>query len=307
MTRLETQPATVPSGAPDAMASGGAERYLYAVIPSGTRPAGQPLEDQRSGRVEGAGPAADGGGFGAGVELVTAGRLCAVVGPVPPSAVEVAALFDEEGGAPNAEPALEALEAAVRDHERVVERVLARVRTVLPVRFGTVLGSTDAVRDVLQRREHELAACLEGLEGRREWGLKVQWEAAAAAEAARTLVTAPDSGSPEVAGPGTLFFVAKRLERAMADALREAAAGVAWEIDEAVRPLGVLQARRAVPEKGTGEDICVFDGSLLVALEEEQRLSEALESVLTRHRGLSASLSGPWPPYSFAGPVPLDA
>lgn len=66
-------------------------------------------------------------------------------------------------------------------HQRVVERVMQRT-TVLPVRFGTVLGDHAEVEAVLQQGAHRLERALEAIEGKVEIEVAATWELARALE-----------------------------------------------------------------------------------------------------------------------------
>lgn len=281
------------------LVGGGTERYLYAVVPAGTVPSpgalGSVVDD-------------------AGIDLVTEDGLAAVVGPVPQSTAAVAASFGrdsvdrpEHDDAGNAERTLAVLESAVRDHERVVEQILAHATSMVPFRFGTVLASTGAVRDLLRDHAEELGACLAALRGRREWGLVVEWEGEAALQAAQARANVTGGPEAETAGPGHRFFAAKRSERAMADALRACCADLAGELEDALGTVAAALRLRHGADRREGPKVCVLVASVLVAEADDERFSAALESLLGLRHGLSATMSGPWPPYSFVGPLPMEA
>jgi len=59
-------------------------------------------------------------------------------------------------------------------HTRVLEEVMQEF-TILPVRFGTVAPSAEAVQRVLKRRSSEFHDLLVEMEGRVELGLKAFW------------------------------------------------------------------------------------------------------------------------------------
>ncbi|MEO6088847.1 MAG: GvpL/GvpF family gas vesicle protein, partial [Umezawaea sp.] len=71
------------------------------------------------------------------------------------------------------------LVAFVQEHDRVVRAVFER-EPVLPLRFGTILGSVEDARHLLSTRHGEVASWLERVEGRREWGVRVRAAAAPA-------------------------------------------------------------------------------------------------------------------------------
>jgi hypothetical protein len=59
-------------------------------------------------------------------------------------------------------------------HTRVLEEAMGEF-TILPVRFGTVAPSAEAVQEVLKQRSREFHALLAEMEGRVELGLKAFW------------------------------------------------------------------------------------------------------------------------------------
>lgn len=260
------------------------ERYLYAIAAARTD-----LVSGSLGRRE----------VESGVEILTEEGLCAVVGPVPESMAAAGSVAGDEREPQTAHAALDALESAVRDHEHVVEQVLANTRSMLPIRFGTVLPSRDAVRKLLAQHKKELEALLDALAGRREWGLTVYWEADLAMEAARARVVPPGGADAADSGPGHRYFASKRAERAMAGAVRDLCGDVARELHDHLQRIGVVKVGRRADREPGGQSLCVIDAVVLVGLEDEERFLTAVESALRPRRGLSASLSGPWPPYSF--------
>lgn len=62
-------------------------------------------------------------------------------------------------------------------HQRVIEEVMKKGYDVLPVRFGTVAESAEAVREkILRAKKKELLETLKIVEGKVELGLRALWE-----------------------------------------------------------------------------------------------------------------------------------
>jgi len=61
------------------------------------------------------------------------------------------------------------------DHEKAIEEVMRQGHTVLPVRFGTVAGSAQEIRDVLRKRYREFKDLLRGMDNKVELGIKGLW------------------------------------------------------------------------------------------------------------------------------------
>lgn len=60
-------------------------------------------------------------------------------------------------------------------HEKAIEKVMSEGNTVLPVRFGTVAGSAQEVRDILRRRDREFKDLLHDMDNKVELGVKALW------------------------------------------------------------------------------------------------------------------------------------
>ena len=60
-------------------------------------------------------------------------------------------------------------------HEKAIEKVMSEGNTVLPVRFGTVAGSAQEVRDVLRKRDREFKDLLHDMDNKVELGVKALW------------------------------------------------------------------------------------------------------------------------------------
>jgi hypothetical protein len=204
----------------------------------------------------------------------------------------VAALVSEVEGDSLAAP------REVRAHWGVLQRASADA-TVLPVRFGTVLESDDAVRrQLLAPNAERLAARLDELEGRLQLSVKGDYDeeqmlrdvvssTPAIAELRRRLQTLPgDAG----------YYESIRLGEAVAvevDRRREEYTGLALD---RLAPLATA-ARR---EELGGVD-AAFNLSFLVerdSIDDFSRAVGALEKELEGRVGIR--YVGPLPPYSFA-------
>jgi hypothetical protein len=116
------------------------ELYLYALVP---------VEVQETfGAI---------GLFGAEVQLMPAGRLAAVVSPVP-------------GGTTKVRPERRNLTA----HQAVVSRLTGREYPVLPVAFGTISPEPAALRDLLLKHEGDLLEQMEKVGGAVEMEVKAE-------------------------------------------------------------------------------------------------------------------------------------
>lgn len=249
-------------------------RYLYAVVPAADATSREQLL--------------------AGLEVVHLGDLCAVVGPVP---MQLARSSDAVS--------MDVLEAAVRDHERTVEHLLGWATSLVPFRFGTVLTSRAAVSELLHRQAPALHRNLQKLEGRCEWGVAVFWGERDALDAARQHMGGAEA-EPGSEGPGHRYLMMRRRERCLAQSLTAACERVSGQIEAVLDPIAELRRRFGLGEATRQRDdveggrvVSVLAAAALASRADEPQLTAALDAVLRRYQGLRASLSGPWPPYSF--------
>jgi hypothetical protein len=154
-------------------------------------------------------------------------------------------------------------EESLRAHDEVVA-TLMKEGAVLPMRFGTVAQSEEDVRELLARRGEELRGQLAHVRGRVELGVR------AAAEQA-----------PVVPTTGGEFMRAKAERRAAAK--RQVA-----ELDAAIEQLTVDRVVHLIPRDDTA-----FTASYLV--------DESDAEAFTARASGYATVTGPWPPYSFSG------
>lgn len=184
-------------------------------------------------------------------------------------------------------------------HESVVE-ALRRHAPGLPVRFGTVLASDQAVARALAERHDVLTADLERLGDKVELGLTVLWDdpggGAGAVGGDHGLTGgSPGSGSP---GPGARYLQALLAASRREEAELSAAEAVARQLDRTLgayaieRRCGLPRARRMVTRS-----------TYLLQPSQVPRFQGAFEALRGEHRGLRFLLSGPWPPYSFVTPA----
>lgn len=221
---------------------------------------------------------------GAPVRVLASGRLAAVVSSVDPQQ------FREESLRRNLEN-LPWLTATARAHHRVVDAI-GRDHPIAPLRLATVYLDDEKVRALIDAQEEAFAAALDRIRGRQEWGVK----AFAAAH------PDPDQGDDDSAlGPGAAYLLRRRDARERASRLRR-------EVQEVVEDLhqGLAAAssasRRYPPQdpslSGHREDM-VLNAAYLV---EVGGSTEAFTDVVNSWRSphIQVTLTGPWPPYSFA-------
>jgi hypothetical protein len=188
---------------------------------------------------------------------------------------------------------------AVRHHE--VLAALHQAGGVLPLKFGTTCKSEDDVRAMLDEFAATLRDLLAALARRDEWTVRMSADVAAITErleretpGLRAMCEA-EAALPE----GRAYFARKQRARAVGEQL----ARVLGQIEDAVcdrlsaAGLAVARTRRAA----NGSDRGFPDAAVLVERTGLDAMKATLAALQAEHAaaGLSFTLVGPWPPYSF--------
>jgi hypothetical protein len=219
------------------------------------------------------------------------GAVSLIVSDVPAASYNAATL----------EPKLADLDwvaAAGAAHHATVDALAEAGHVVLPFRLFTIFSQPDSALGTFRRSLPALLRAFDRVRGRQEWVLRI-----GKPDPTRT-PAAPASEAPAASGTGFL--------RAKADARREALARAERVRHDARASFDALaqlaDAATSRPVDPAGNLLC--DGAFLLP---PSRV-EAVRDALTRSAagllrdGCPVSLTGPWPPYSFAAlEAPVDA
>ena len=215
------------------------------------------------------------------LETVAGDGLEAVVSTVP------AVLLDDQ-----AVEDLGHLGQLARAHDRVL-RALAERTAVVPARLGSLYPSIQGVAAMLDSRGAQLSAALDQLSGRSEWGVKVYSDPAGPASEPREVQT------------GTAYLRRRQAERQRTAADQEAAATLVAELHRAVAAEADAAITRPPqhPKLSGVRAPMLLNGAYLVDAARQHAFTAVVRKLADRHRqsGLRIQLTGPWPPYSFAG------
>lgn len=192
------------------------------------------------------------------------------------------------------EPVLEDLAPRLRQHEQVLQAALAQ-GGVLPMRFGTLYPTNEAIVDLLRSRSTAVAAALRALDGKAEWGLTVRWDPQ----------RLPDQGTPvpaeaAAAASGRAYLDRVAQDRADAERIAEHRRQLCDLLHEAFAAAsadGVV-----LPPRRGQEDEVLMRATYLVADAEREQFQDTAATQLAAHAelDLSGDLTGPWPPYHFS-------
>ncbi|WP_338933009.1 GvpL/GvpF family gas vesicle protein [Streptomyces netropsis] len=254
-------------------------RYVYAV----TRPFDGTLPEGLAG-VAGAPP-----------RLLAHDGLLAVLGDVP------ADDFSEEPLRARLED-LDWLTSTARAHEAVIGALTA-VTSPLPLRLATVCHDDGGVRRLLDSGRERFTRCLERLDGRVEWGVKVY--AREAPETPRDdtgSVGSAGSAAPKEAASGRDYLRQRLRQRnARSSILSEADTGsrrLHEELSRCAEDVRVHRLQDArLPGVPRGN---VLNAAYLLPREQSEAFVEEVRRIGARSSGIRVELTGPWAPYSFA-------
>jgi hypothetical protein len=164
-------------------------------------------------------------------------------------------------------------------YARIVDE-LHQAGTVLPLRYGSTVGSSDELRDLLRRRFREVMMALDQVAGREEWTIRIDRPERMALPPATRL-------------GGLEYLRARQALYAQQEAERQ----------ESERLMEVVRAALAGLAERIELDSLASEGTIVLQVLACRSRGEALRQTLA---GLPilARLSGPYPPYHYARITP---
>lgn len=181
-------------------------------------------------------------------------------------------------------------------HEHVNE-VVMKDFTVLPMSFGTVFRTEADIRTFMQGTYPALVDVLEKMEGKIEFGLKVNWDREAVLEQieqenedVRALKEQMHAGES-----GSAYFVKMQLGKIVEAALQEKSENYVQQIYDHLRDAAV--ASRSNKPIG---DRMILNAAFLVERSDTELFDQRISEIAKRYEDeLSFLYTGPWPPYNF--------
>lgn len=171
----------------------------------------------------------------------------------------------------------------------IVDR-LHRGETILPMRYGWVVESEASLREIMARHRETWLHALDNVEGCDEMGLRVLLDAPAG------LAAGPGASGAAVDRPGTAYLSSLRARMTGGDAQARAASLAAETIRGA---LDDLSRSSVVEMPGVGKER-LLSIVFLVPRANLSAFRETAGNLATSVPG-RLLLTGPWPPYNFAG------
>lgn len=243
--------------------------------------------------ITGPGPVPDLGDLrgvaGGAVRAVSAGTLTALVSDVDLDE------FGAEALSRNLED-LDWLERVARAHHHVIETA-SRLLPVLPVGLTAVYTSEASMAEALRERRQEFAEALALVSGRVEWGVKAYPQP----PSSERIVT--DSPAPTDSGAGLAYLKRRRQQlNARQDSRREAAESAhAVHAALAGHAAGARLHPPQAPRLSGSDTPMVLNAAYLLDADDDAGFPAAVDAAAADHPELRLELTGPWPPYSFAG------
>jgi hypothetical protein len=267
--------------------------YLYGITkvsPDRTRPA-----QDRVAELDVVAAPLDLGPDHARVSLLERGSLAAVV-----RQVSLADFTPDVLQARLGDPAM--LRLAVQMHNDVIGAVHQRW-AILPARFGAVYARLEEIASAIDHRADMLLAQLARLDGCDEWAVHIYVDQRIVRESIRA-DQARGFAHEQLAsaGPGRAYFLRRRLDDDLAArttrATEEIALAAYQQIAESASD--AQASWTASPAADVDDDVEVLRAAVLVHRERSTDFVASARAAATDGRAWRCTLSGPWPPYSFA-------
>lgn len=214
---------------------------------------------------------------GAPLSLVSWQELAAAVSPIAQTAVAPAP-------------------ASLLRHESVVE-ALCQAGPALPVRFGAILPSQEAVKEALARQSATLLSDLERVGNKVELGLTILWGTGGEQEdtqSERSPSLSRRFTDDTTSGPGTRYLQARLAHYQRQAAQNSKVQALIANLEQALKPYTLEQVYR----KPTIARIAVR-AAYLVHRSQINAFQQAVDELRQAQPDLRWLISGPWPPYSF--------
>jgi hypothetical protein len=184
-------------------------------------------------------------------------------------------------------------------HDRVVAH-FAALAPVVPMKLFTLFASDERAVEALSGQRERLAAVLEKVAGRAEWGVRIHFDASQAKRVTAGTSTPAASGEP-VSGRGFLLRK-KDAQEAARNLASRAVAAVEESFAELSRHAAAASRREPMaPTVVESGPRLLLDAAFLVPAVEPEGFEQAVQAEAERLAAYACevTLTGPWPPYNF--------
>jgi len=184
------------------------------------------------------------------------------------------------------------------EYAGVIEN-MAQQFTLLPMRFGSIMNSTEIISNMLEKNYSGFQKNLQKVENKSEFGLKIFCDTGKlkAELNLKSEETSETSQNPVTENKNSVFkeYITQKLK---AHRLEETLMGY---IDSVIAEFNgfliELNAEKKIKKMTTATTI--IDAVFLIEKDKKAELVRAIEDMQGKYSELNFILTGPWPPYSF--------
>jgi hypothetical protein len=190
------------------------------------------------------------------------------------------------------------LEATARAHHRVIGAV-AQQGPLVPMRLATVYESDASLAAMLADRGADFHAALARISGREEWGVKAYTARRSEPAASEDGAGSPGTGT----GAGAAYLQRRRDHLAAQKDARRDVLACAEAVHHELSRYAVgtrLHPLQSPQLTGTKEPM-ILNAAYLLDESRGEDFAAVVTALGERSPGVRLELTGPWPPYSFAG------
>jgi hypothetical protein len=185
------------------------------------------------------------------------------------------------------------------EYASVIE-ILSQHYTLIPMRYGSLLDSSDAVINMLERNCIDIQHNLLKVANKHEFGLKIfcepeklREELQAKSEADRKMSANP---APETTHSVFLDYMNEKLkEHRLEELYINYVDFIIAEISQYL-----IQMNATCKFKKMGSAVNIIDAVFLLEKERKCELIQTVQTLQKQHNELNFVLTGPWSPYNFA-------
>jgi hypothetical protein len=185
------------------------------------------------------------------------------------------------------------------DHGRVIAEIF-RGGPVLPVPFGTLFSSPQALGKFLERNADLIQGFFEYAVGCEEWGIKALLDRE---RLKRSLIESNSRPESDAVSPGLRYMRERRAEQIANQQSAEWLERNLRVVADALEQSATRSCQRRILDDSKQSDGCeeVLNLAALLTRDRVAEFRRRIETINRAHveDGLSFAVTGPWPPYSF--------
>lgn len=182
------------------------------------------------------------------------------------------------------------------EYAKLIE-TLAKQFTVLPVQYGSLMGSIELVQNMLKKNYSKFHENLEKVENKVEFGLKVfcdSKEIKKELASKLALDLAPKSLQKDKTSIYKEYLNKKLKEHQLEKLLLEYVDTVIQDITARLSKMNSIHKFKKMESESK-----IIDAVFLIKKSKQENLITSVKDLQSKYIGLRLMLTGPWPPYNF--------